>query len=267
MSLSGIYKKGLFHISAKLPGLYALFFQWFYQPSKGSMSEVISQFSKANPELSFLQVGANDGFNHDPIHKFIRRDGWKGILLEPQKEVFENKLIRLHEKSRGIVCLNAAMDIVNGEKQLYKISFSKHRWATGLSSFNKEVLLEAISSGHVMRSSTKEGITPPTNQDDWIVSEPVQTISPQNLKNQYGLNQIDFLQIDTEGFDFEIIKMVINAGFSPKMIVFEHSHFTSQDLINCTEFLIENNYRVQKWGGNSLALSHQETGYENYFSI
>src|SRR5690606_32285255 len=114
-------------------------------------------------------------------------------------------------------------------KQLYKISFSKHRWATGLSSFNKEVLLEAISTGHVMRSSEKEGITPPDNQGDWIVSEPVQTISPQTLKNQYGLNQIDFLQIDTEGFDFEIIKMVTNAGFFPKMIVFEHSHFTSQD--------------------------------------
>jgi FkbM family methyltransferase len=267
MRLSGIYKKGLFHISAKLPGLYALFFQWFYRPAKGSMSEVISQFSKDHPGLSFLQVGANDGFNHDPIHKFIRRDGWKGILLEPQKDVFEDKLIRLHQKSKEIVCLNAAMDTVDGVKQLYKISFSNHRWATGLSSFNKEVLMEAISSGHVIRSSEKEGITTPANQDDWIVSESVQTISPQTLKNKYGLNQIVFLQIDTEGFDFEIIKMVISAGFSPKMIVFEHSHFTSQDLINCTVFLIENNYRVQQWGGNSLALSHQENGYEKYFSI
>src|SRR5690606_37180184 len=118
MSLSGIYKKGLFQISAKLPGLYALFFQWFYSPSKGSMSELISRFSKNNPELNFIQVGANDGFNHDPIHKFIRRDGWKGVLLEPQKAVFEKKLKVLHQNSKGIICINAAMDIVDGEKQL-----------------------------------------------------------------------------------------------------------------------------------------------------
>ena len=40
---------------------------------------------------------------------------------------------------------------------LYKISVSDSRWATGLSSFSREVLEAAVRSGYVEREAIKEG--------------------------------------------------------------------------------------------------------------
>jgi hypothetical protein len=33
----------------------------------------------------FLQVGANDGLMDDPIHFLVRKYGWCGVLLEPDR--------------------------------------------------------------------------------------------------------------------------------------------------------------------------------------
>jgi len=39
-------------------------------------------------DFFFIQVGAYDGVTGDPICGYIRRYGWRGILLEPQRDVF-----------------------------------------------------------------------------------------------------------------------------------------------------------------------------------
>ena len=32
----------------------------------------------------FVQVGAHDGIMHDQLHKFLSKNEWSGILVEPQ---------------------------------------------------------------------------------------------------------------------------------------------------------------------------------------
>src|SRR5262249_42258691 len=40
------------------------------------------------PSCTFVQVGANDGRYGDPIARFALRFPWRGILIEPQADVF-----------------------------------------------------------------------------------------------------------------------------------------------------------------------------------
>src|SRR5580698_10060540 len=40
------------------------------------------------PDIFFLQIGAHDGLTKDPIAPLVRQHHWRGLLVEPQKQVF-----------------------------------------------------------------------------------------------------------------------------------------------------------------------------------
>jgi hypothetical protein len=49
----------------------------------------IEKYSKSkNKPINFIQVGASDGLRWDPIRRFVIRDKWKGVLIEPIKPVY-----------------------------------------------------------------------------------------------------------------------------------------------------------------------------------
>ena len=62
------------------------------KPVIRSFNELARAYAKGIEDFFFIQVGANDGRNGDPIFSLVTELGWKGILLEPQKLVFENLL-------------------------------------------------------------------------------------------------------------------------------------------------------------------------------
>ena len=93
--------------------------------------------------------------------------------------------------------------------EMYKVNpdtiIEKHlpSFVKGISSFNKDLLLTAV-------------------EEEDILKEEVVCISLSDLIEQNDFKSFDFLQIDAEGYDYEII---INFNFSlskPKIISFEH---------------------------------------------
>lgn len=264
--LKGAYKKNLFNLSANNSALLRVYYRYFYWPKKGSIAEILNLFSQQKGQVNFLQVGANDGFFHDPLHKFIKRDGWKGVLLEPQPFVFNEFLSRLYANDPEVVPVNAALDYTDGKRHIYKISFSNSRWATGLTSFSKTAIQEAITSGHVDRCAKRYGESVPETQDDYIQEEVVACICPETLFEKYGLQKIDWLQIDAEGYDFEIIKM-LNIGVSaPEVIVFEHSHLCPEDYEECTHLLCAHDYAISRIKENTLAMKRPLTDpFKSFF--
>ncbi|NJL75949.1 MAG: FkbM family methyltransferase [Saprospiraceae bacterium] len=243
-----------------------IFYQYLYRPTPNSLSDFLNCYSKSSPHpITVVQIGANDGITHDPIHKFIKRDKWKGVLLEPQKNVF-NTLAYLYKKNKGIVTLNAALDTCDGEGKIYKIAFSEARWANGLTSFNKATLQSAFDSGYVAEKAREDGLEIPNDSSACIAEEPVELISPCTLIEKYNLGNIDILQIDTEGYDFEIIKMFLATQTTPPLIVFESKHLSAVDTTNCIAYLTSNHYRTRKFGGNTVALQKVDTRFERFFN-
>lgn len=253
-SCKNTYKDLIFSFAVCCKTIITIFIKLFYKPKSGTVEFIINEFSKLNPKLTVVQVGANDGFNNDPIYKFIQRDSWKGILIEPQKHTYTKYLKRLYKNSKHIIPVNAAISNEDGEMTLYKISFCNERWATGLATFDKEGLMRMVNDGNIERRANKYGITVPKDKDDYIMAETVQVLSPTTLTNRFGITQFDFLMVDTEGYDFEILKMFFKANIIPSLLVFEQMHFSAEEITGCHNLLENNNYKFKQIKGNTIAL-------------
>jgi FkbM family methyltransferase len=260
-----VYKQTRLWLSANNSVLLYIFYTYFYTPKKGSLSDFLNAYSKASPhKIKIVQVGANDGITHDPVHKFIKRDKWQGVLLEPQKNVFPT-LSYIYSKNKEIVTVNAALALQDGVGTIYKIGFSEARWASGLTSFNKTTLESAFSSGYVAQKAKEEGVIIPEEDSKRIVEEQIQLIAPSTLITRYQLQHIDILQIDTEGYDFEIIKMFNIEQTKPQLIVFESKHFGADDKKQCMDYLAHNHYQVKDFGANSIALIGTDNRFKDFF--
>lgn len=243
-----------FNLSRFGDPLFVAYYRHLYRPEPGTLAALISAYSRrVGGGFTVIQVGANDGLSHDPVHKFIKRDDWGGVLLEPQKQVFENRLSKLYERHDELHVLNAALGHRDGTSTLFKIGFSEARWATGLATFDRSVLEAAFESGHVARRCAKEGTPLPENRAEHIAEETVDVISPSTLLERFGIESIDLLMIDAEGFDYEVVKMFDIAATRPGMIIFEHVHLPQRAYDECLALLRKNDYVVRRFGANTAA--------------
>lgn len=265
-AIKNSFKQLLFNLGATNNGIVKAFFKLPYTPKQGTLEELLDAYSKRNSSVTFLQVGANDGFFHDPIYKFIRRYGWKGVMLEPQPHVFKNFLCKLHRKTEGVHTINAALSHEDGERKMYKIAFSEKRWATGLTSFKKEAIEHAIESGHVNRLAERNGEALPQRKEDYITEINIDCISPESLIKKYNLSHIDWVQIDAEGFDYEIIKMLRIDKTTPRVIVYEKSHLSKEDQAACIQLLETNGYAVTHIKENTVAMKKPLGEFESFFT-
>lgn len=263
--LKNQFKQAVFNISANYAPLVKLFYKATYRPKPGTVAEILDAYSRANSSVTFIQVGANDGFYHDPLHKFIRMYGWKGVMLEPQPSVYRNFLSKLHKKTPGVHAINAALSDRDGEQTMYKIAFSDLRWATGLTSFRREALEKAIDSGHVGRLAARYGEQLPSKREDYIGQEKIVSISADTLIKKYQLKQIDWVQIDAEGFDFEIIKLLKIEQTHPRVIVYEKSHLSQEDQTACIQLLEKNGYAVTHIDENTVAMKKPLGPFDRFF--
>lgn len=260
------WKKIRFDLSASNHPIFTFYYQNLYSPKKGSLAEFISNYSKSKAgEFFVIQIGANDGITNDPIHKFIKRDNWRGVLLEPQPKVFKNELSKIYRQDKGIHPVCAAIGSEDGSQKLYKIAFSESRWATGLASFSQAKIESAFSNGVVKKNCFKEGITIPENPKDRINYCEVSVISPNTLIKKYQIPKIDLLQIDAEGYDLEVIKIFDIAKTKPQAIIFENENLNPIDLRSCYSMLIENGYQLAQFGRDTLALKSGKHEFQNFF--
>jgi len=221
-----------------------MFYKYFYKPKKGSLQYYLDQYSRKHKPVSFLQIGANDGFVYDPLHKFIKRDMWSGVMLEPLPDVYKDFLSKLHRKRPEIKTINAALDVSDGFRPLYKIAISNKRWATGLSSFYKDVLISKLNSKRFLKYVKREKIKLPENIEEIVVSENIPTISPDTLLKLFDKNGFKLLAIDTEGFDFEILKMLDLSRISPEVILYEEVNFDDNTTKECRNYIEKHGYTL-----------------------
>lgn len=214
---------------------------------------LMEAFARVCSNLFFVEIGACDGVVSDPIYEFVKKHHWRGIAVEPQREVFERQLRANYSGIGGVVLENKAVATETGARELYTISFSSSRWATGLASFRRSSLQELIDNGYVDECARKEGILPPPSKADYIGKMTVETISLRDLLERHRVEKIDLLQIDAEGYDFEIIKTVDFARVKPVVIHYEHVHLLPNERQECRSLLMQNGYSIMEETENTVA--------------
>lgn len=263
------YRATIVRLMANRSFLIDLYYSKFWKPKNGTEA-ILDTYSRLHPGLSCIQIGANDGYTHDPIAKFIYRDKWKAILVEPQKAPFENSLQVLYADNHDVHPVNAAIGHEMGKATLYVVAFSQERWATGLASFNKQVVLDHFVSGYANRGAIKEGIEVPTDPHLLVKPQEVACVTFPYLMETYGFQKIDLLQIDAEGFDFEVIKMLDFDSIHPVLISFESVNLSDSERTACFQLLQSKGYRLYTESRDTIALKEEEalkSEYAAWFSL
>ena len=193
-------------------------------------------------DFFFIQVGANDGINGDPLYGMVTELGWKGVLVEPQRFVYEQRLLVNYAGHDGLHFENVAIDEVDGERELFELSFSRTRWATGIASFERSHLQRHIDNGYVARMVGEDTGVLPEDEADYITSETVTTMTFGTLIDKYGIERLDLLQIDAEGYDHRLLQLYDFERLPPAIIQFEHHVMTEGQRRESWELLHRHGY-------------------------
>ncbi len=219
---------------------------------------VFHGLSRRQKKVSFIQIGAADGKRADPIYHFVKRYKWEGILVEPLPDVFE-LLKKNYNNVSGLNFENVAISEKNEIREMSRIPLSAveenrvPRWAFGISSLvpEKTVFSHKNSSKEVFENLQKEKIT-----------ENVKCITLKSLLDKYKIKEIDVLQIDTEGYDVNIINQINFSEFKPKVINFEWQWLIEKEKDSITKHLTSFGYFLYNCGEDMLASLEQLENYE-----
>lgn len=229
MQLNDLYRKGWYEVNK--PNLYQSLFD-----------KTIAELSKE--EQQFVIVGAMDGVSHDRLYPYaFKNKHWKGLLIEPVKDYFE-QLKENYENRENLIFENVAISNTPGEKEIYTVDRNAIQsgqvpiWCNGISTFNPE--------GPTI---SREGI------QDKVSTETVKCCTFKELVDKHQIQQIDILQIDVEGFDFEVFQQIWKCGFRPKLINIEIVQM-SEEQKNSLQMLLQNSsYQIEIRGDDLVAVN------------
>lgn len=187
------------------------------QPTPHPHDVAFSGISRLQDAVFFLQIGAADGRRFDPIHYFVRRYAWGGVLVEPLPDIFE-LLKTNYAGQENLAFENAAITERDGTGTISRVPMDKvgegdvPGWAFGASTLTPEKTRFARSNSperlHAALSSA-------------AVTEEVRCMSLASLLEKHGIGRIDVLQLDTEGYDARILRQLDLVRYRPTIINME----------------------------------------------
>ena len=196
---------------------------------------VIDAYYKKEKNLFFIQLGACDGIFCDPVRKYILKYRLSGILVEPVKYLFD-RLVKNYEGHDNLIFENVAISKRDEVKKFYYIS----QEVSDMQGMN-------IGLGPLLGS-----FIPHSLKDGWTQVN-VNCIALKTLLAKHNVRKIDLLQIDAEGYDYEIIKQVDFNAVKPKIIHYEHINLKSDEQEECIMLLARNGYIVIEGQWDTLA--------------
>ena len=191
--------------------------------------DILSKHFLSRNDFFFVQIGANDGKSFDDLYEFVTCNNVHGIVVEPVEDYFRD-LVANYRDFPSITPVNAALHPTLKKATIYRVHPDLESdlpdWTRGIASFDPE---------HHKKSRTKS---------EAMVKEKVRCITWKELISSYQINKIDLLQIDTEGFDLEILKMVEWKTTKPGIVKFEHESLTMEDREAANALLRDQGYRL-----------------------
>ena len=206
------------------------------------VEQILRAYAAEHPEATFVQVGAHDGTKMDPLRPVVLASGWRGVLIEPVPYVFA----RLTERYGGNPRLrleNVAIAETPGRAEFFYVPESTGLWHSydALGSFRRDVV---VSHTHLV-----------PDIESRVVSEEVECVTFDQLCERNDLDHVDMIQIDTEGYDLHILRMIDLDRRRPDIVVFEHLHMTDAERDEARSRFRDGGYELLSDGMDTMALS------------
>tara|TARA_A100001015_G_scaffold307010_1_gene402213 strand:+ start:4234 stop:4902 length:669 start_codon:yes stop_codon:yes gene_type:complete len=159
----------------------------------------------------YVDVGAHDGISFNNTLYFSNNNNWTGINIEPIKKVFDKLVINRPTD----INLNCAISNIIGISEFY------------------DSVIKNGTCGQEMLSGLKDNYDPRHLQrlnDEIkkhggyvnIININVQTI--ESICDKYNIKHINYLSIDVEGAEFEVIKSINFDKVFIDVIGFENNY-------------------------------------------
>ncbi len=177
--------------------------------SKSQISQdlfVINEFDYIEDGY-FIEIGAADGLNLSNTYMLEKNFNWKGVVVEPAK-IWQKKLLENRNCTIANDCIYSESGLKVDFLQTIKPEFST------LNIKNKP---KDIHDNFRQKNNT---------------SYVIETISFKNFAKKYSVpSKIDYISIDTEGTEYEILKSIDLNEYDIKIFTIEHNYSTNRDLI------------------------------------
>jgi FkbM family methyltransferase len=196
----------------------------------------IRDLMSREPDIYFLQIGAHDGLSYDPIHEYVRKYHWRGLLVEPQPAIFQ-KLTQNYAGEKQLAFENSAIAPKDGTLELHCFHNANAEDHASMLTSTRRHYLSLNGDGH-------RGI---------VKTITVPALSLASLLAKHQVERVNLLQIDTEGFDFEIIKMIDFARIKPEIIHYENNFLNRRQKSECSRLLGEQGYALLNLGIDTIA--------------
>lgn len=209
--------------------------------------KLLRAFADAYPRAFFIEVGSNDGEQHDHLRPLIGSREWTGLMVEPVPYVFE-RLRRNYADVPGVHFENAAIAERDGRLAFYHLREAgpgeRERlpaWYDGIGSLSRENVL--AHRRHI------------PDIDERIVHSEVPALTFESLCRKHGVERFDLLVVDAEGHDAEILRSVDLDAHRPRLLVYEHYHLDPAEQRECRGRLEAAGYETMEEGFDTWCLA------------
>ncbi len=149
----------------------------------------------------FLDIGAHDGVSYSNTCLLERELEWTGICVEPNPEAFRRLCV-----ARRCVCINAAAAAIAGSAKFIQF--------TGYGEM-LSALGSTLKSFRVAEATATAGVT---------VSEiEVRCELVGSMLKAHGIAHVDYVSIDTEGGEFDIVRTMDLRQLRVKILTIENN--------------------------------------------
>jgi len=179
---------------------------------------------------TFVEIGCCD-FN---TLRSLCDSGWRGIMVDPYKPYLDN--ISDHE---NLTKINSAIGLYDG-KTTFKRVTDEFITKTGDKDYK--------GMGTITNITTLD-----TNKKlkSHLETHEVSLTTFNTMLSSLGITKIDYLKIDTEGMDFDILKSIDYTKYKINIIRMEHTYCDDKLVIN---FLENNGYHCELFKNDIIAI-------------
>lgn len=137
----------------------------------------------------FIDIGAHDGMTGSNTYFFEKELEWQGLCFEPLPHLFKQL-----EACRNCICINACVGSVNGVVQFLHLDSCDEQLSGMCDTYDQRQLNIVMNDISIYGGKS-------------VVME-LPCVRLNDILDHYGITHVDYLSLDTEGSELEILKSI-----------------------------------------------------------
>lgn len=211
---------GFFQDHFHCMGLFSRHFGYFAQNGQDYFLDNYVFEGKTNGY--FVDIGTFEPIFDNATYFFEKNRGWRGVAIEPQKAH-----VAAWKNNRATPIVNAAASIENGTSQFVVVTHPT------VMNYNAWSGLETTLANEKIEQL-------PVGAERNLIE--TATVSVSHVLQEQGVKRVDFLSIDVEGHELEVLKGIDFDTYDIKCIVIENDILPEGDPI-IQKYILDKGYR------------------------